>query len=250
MRAGSSRRKRGERVEPVPDAQLGVLVGCGGSLLRAGYRALLLTSSRLAVAGEADTGDEVVRLARQLGPDAVLLHVGIADCDCVETVRRLRADPSVPVVVLSATEDDERVFGALRAGATGVLSEDATAEGLVRAVEVAARGDAVLSPGLMRHLIVELISRPEPSHPAGELLAGLTPREREVVRLVARGLSNAEIAERLVLSPATARTHVSRAMVKLGARDRAQLVVFAYQSELLRQPSRGEPTSAVRPPAR
>ena len=126
----------------------------------------------------------------------------------------------------------------LRAGATGVVSKDAAPDQLVRAIEIATRGDAVLSPALTRRLIGELVSRPEPSRPCDKLVAGLTAREREVVALVARGLSNDEIAKQLVVSSATARTHVSRAMVKLRARDRSQLVVFAYESRLLSQPSR------------
>jgi DNA-binding NarL/FixJ family response regulator len=220
----------------VPDEELKVLIACSQSLVSAGYRALLETGSGIAVAGEAHYGQEAVELARQLRPDAVLMDIEISDCGCVEATSRLCADPGVPVLLLSALDDDERIFGALRAGATGVLSKDMAPDELVRAVEVATRGDAVLSPGLTRRLIAALVSRPEPTRPARNLLGGLTSREREVVALVALGLSNDEIAERLVVSSATARTHVSRAMVKLRARDRAQLVVFAYESELLAQP--------------
>jgi DNA-binding NarL/FixJ family response regulator len=224
-------------LRPVADADTRVLVACGESLRRAGYRAVLEGGARIAVAGEAATGHEAIELARQLRPDAVLLDIGISDYDCMETTQRLTADSGVPVIVMSALKDDERVFGALRAGATGVLSKDAAPGDVIKAIEVATRGDAVLSPGLTRRLISELVSRPEPSRPSGTLLAGLTAREREVVSLVAMGLSNEEIAERLVVSSATSRTHVSRAMVKLRARDRAQLVVFAYESGLLVQPS-------------
>jgi len=215
-----------------------VLVACGESLRRAGYRALLEGGGGIVVAGEAATGHEAVELARQLLPDAVLVDTCISEYDSTETTQRLCADPAVPVIVLSALEDDERVFDALRAGATGVLAMDTALADLIKAIEVATRGDAVLSPRLTRRLISELVSRPEPSRPSGTLLAGLTAREREVVSLVAMGLSNDEIAEQLVVSSATARTHVSRAMVKLQARNRAQLVVFAYETGLVVQPSR------------
>ena len=224
-------------LHPVPEVQLTVLIACGESLLRAGYRALLEGGPRIAVTGDAQSGREAVELARKLRPDAVLMDIEISDFGCIEATSKLCADPGVPVMLLSALDDDERIFGALRAGATGVLSKDTAPDELVSAVEAATRGDAVLSPGLTRRLIAALVSRPEPMRPAGKLLAGLTSRERQVVTLVARGLSNDEIAEQLVVSPATARTHVSRAMVKLRARDRAQLVVFAYQSALLAQPS-------------
>jgi len=223
-------------LRPVADVETRVLVACGESLRRAAYRAVLQAGARIAVAGEATTGREAVELASQLRPDAVLLDIDISDHDCAETTRRLSADPGVPVIVLSAREDDERVFGALRAGATGVLSKNTAPEDVIKAIEVATRGDAVLSPCLTRRLISELVSAPEPSRPSSSLLAGLTAREREVVSLVATGLSNDEIAERLVVSSATARTHVSRAMVKLRARDRAQLVVFAYENGLMVQP--------------
>jgi DNA-binding NarL/FixJ family response regulator len=192
----------------------------------------------MAVIGDAQCGQEAVELARQLRPDAVLMDMDIWDFGCIEATSKLCADPGVPVILLSALDDDQRIFDALRAGATGVLSKDTAPDELVRAVEAATRGDAVLSPSLTRRLIAALVSRPEPARPAGNLLAGLTSRERQVVTLVALGLSNGEIAEQLVVSSATARTHVSRAMVKLRARDRAQLVVFAYESELLAQPSR------------
>jgi DNA-binding NarL/FixJ family response regulator len=219
----------------VPDAETRVLIACGQSLSRAGYRAVLEARTGIAVAGEADCGDEALGLARLLRPDVVVMDVDISDCGCVEATEQLCADPGVPVILLSGLDEGERVFGALRAGATGVLSQDTAPDQLVRAIEIATRGDAVLSPALTRRLIGELVSRPEPSRPCGKLLAGLTAREREVVALVARGLSNDEIAKQLVVSSATARTHVSRAMVKLRARDRAQLVVFAYESRLLIQ---------------
>jgi DNA-binding NarL/FixJ family response regulator len=223
-------------LRPVPDVQLKVIVACSHSLLRAGYRALL-AGQGIAVAGEAQHGHETVELSRQVRPDAVLIDIGLADFDCVETIKQLRADREVPVILLTAVDDDERIFGALRAGATGVLLKDTAPRELVRAIQIATHGDAVLSPGITRRLLGALVSPSEPTRSASKLLDRLTSREREVVALVARGLSNDEIAGQLVVSPATARTHVSRAMVKLHARDRAQLVVFAYESDLLAGPS-------------
>lgn len=220
----------------MPDAERRVLLACGQSLLRAGYRAVLDAGAGIAVAGEAEDGEGAVDLARQLRPDAVVMDVDLPGC--VEATHQLCADPGAPVILLSGLEGDDRLFGALRAGATGVLSKDTAPDQLVRAIEIATRGDAVLSPAVTRRLIGELVSRPESGRPCGKLVAGLTAREREVVALVARGLSNDEIAKQLVVSCATARTHVSRAMVKLRARDRAQLVVFAYESRLLIQPFR------------
>jgi DNA-binding NarL/FixJ family response regulator len=234
--AGTARSDLVSTLRAVPDVQLKVVVACSHSLLRAGYRALL-AGAGIAVAGEAQHGQETVELSRQVRPDAVVIDIGLSDFDCVETTKRLRADPEVPVILVSALDDDERIFGALRAGATGVLSKDTAPHELVRAIEIATDGDAVLSPGITRRLVAALVSRSEPARPASKLLASLTAREREVVALVARGLSNDEIAGELVVSPATARTHVSRAMVKLHARDRAQLVVFAYESGLLAGPS-------------
>jgi DNA-binding NarL/FixJ family response regulator len=223
-------------LRPVPDAETRVLIACGQSLLRAGYRAMLDAGAGIAVAGEAEDGEGAVDLARQLRPDAVVMDVDLPGC--VEATEQLCADSAAPVILLSGLDEDERLFGALRAGATGVLSKDTAPDQLVRAIEIATRGDAVLSPALTRRLIGELVSRPEPGRPCDKLVAGLTAREREVVALVARGQSNDEIAKQLVVSSATARTHVSRAMVKLRARDRSQLVVFAYESRLLSQPSR------------
>jgi DNA-binding NarL/FixJ family response regulator len=224
-------------LRPVPDPDTRVLIACGESLRCAGYRAVLDGARGISVAGEATTGREAVELASQLRADAVVMDICIADYDCIEATQRLSAEPGVPVIVLSALEEDERIFAAIRAGATGVLSKDTAPADMIKAIEVATRGDAVLSPGLTRRLIAELVSRPEPCRPSGTRLERLTAREREVVSLVAMGLSNDEIAEQLVVSSATARTHVSRAMVKLQARDRAQLVVFAYETGLVVQPS-------------
>jgi DNA-binding NarL/FixJ family response regulator len=216
-----------------------VILSEGEALVRAGLRALLEEDGTIAVVGEAATGEEALDLAGQLKPDVVLLDAGLPGLDSVETTRRLLADSGVPVMLLATSEADDHTFAALRAGASGVLLKDTEPSELVRAVAVLARGDALLSPSFTRRLIADFASRPEPIQPNDERVAVLTAREREVVALVAMGLSNGEIAEELVLSPATARTHVSRAMVKLGARDRSQLVVFAYNSGLVLQPAAG-----------
>jgi DNA-binding NarL/FixJ family response regulator len=218
----------------IPDAELRVLIACGPSLVRAGYRALLEAERGVAAAGEARCGAEAIELAARLRPDAVLMDVGIADCDCIEATSRLSDARGLAVILVNVgDDDDEYVAGALRAGATGVLSKESGPDELVHAIEVAVDGGAVLPPALTRRLIAAFVSEPEPTRPAGDGLAGLTAREREVVALVALGLSKDEIAGQLVVSSATARTHVSRSMVKLRARDRAQLVVFAYESDLL-----------------
>jgi len=216
-----------------------VILSEGEALVRAGLRALLEEDGTVTVVGEAATGEEVLDLAGRLKPDVVLLDAGLPGLDSVETTRRLLADSGVPVMLLATSEADDHTFAALRAGASGVLLKDTEPSELVRAVAVLARGDALLSPSFTRRLIADFASRPEPIQPNDERVAVLTAREREVVALVAMGLSNGEIAEELVLSPATARTHVSRAMVKLGSRDRSQLVVFAYNSGLVLQPAAG-----------
>jgi DNA-binding NarL/FixJ family response regulator len=216
-----------------------VILSEGEALVRAGLRALLEEDGTVTVVGEAATGEEVLDLAGRLKPDVVLLDASLPGLDSVETTRRLLADSGVPVMLLATSEADDHTFAALRAGASGVLLKDTEPSELVRAVAVLARGDALLSPSFTRRLIADFASRPEPIQLNDERVAVLTAREREVVALVAMGLSNGEIAEELVLSPATARTHVSRAMVKLGARDRSQLVVFAYNSGLVLQPAAG-----------
>jgi DNA-binding NarL/FixJ family response regulator len=214
-----------------------VLIADGQALVRAGFRALLEPGGRISVVGEAATGEEAVAKARRLRPDVVLLDATLPGLDCVEATGRILADPGIAVMLLTATELDERIFATLRAGARGLLLKDTDPAELVRAIELLARGDALLSPSLTRRLIAELASVPDPQLPSSELLDELTPREREVVGLVALGLSNADIAERLVISPATSKTHVSRAMLKLGAHDRAQLVVFAFHAGLAVAPA-------------
>jgi DNA-binding NarL/FixJ family response regulator len=211
-----------------------ILIADGQELVRAGFRVLLEGEGRMNVVGEAATGEDAIELTRRIRPEVVLVDASLPGLDCVEVTRRMLADSRVAVMLLTASDSDKRVFAALRAGASGVLVKDTEPAELVRGIHALARGDASLSPGLARRLIAELVSRPQPGMPSDGLLDELTPREREVVVLVATGLTNDEIAERLVVTPATAKTHVSRAMIKLHARDRAQLVVFAYETGLVR----------------
>jgi DNA-binding NarL/FixJ family response regulator len=212
-----------------------VVIADDQSLVRAGFRALLAEEPDVAVVGEASDGDHAVRLARRERPDVVLMDIRMPGLDGLAATRQITTDPAlagVRVVVLTTFELDEYVAEALRAGATGFLLKSTDPAELVRAVRVVAAGDALLSPSITRRVIEQFATRG--AGPPPRQLAELTDREREVVTLVGTGLSNDEIAARLVVSPATAKTHVSRAMIKLGARDRAQLVVFAYEAGLVR----------------
>ncbi len=213
-----------------------VLLADDQVLVRAGFRALLDAQDGIEVVGEAGDGVQAVRLAATLVPDVVLMDIRMPGLDGLAATRQIAADnrlDQVRIVILTTFELDEYVFEALRVGASGFLVKDTEPADLIRAVRAVASGDALLSPGVTRRLIEQFAAHAKQPRPSPEL-ATLTDREREVMALVAAGLSNDEIAERLVVSPATAKTHVSRAMVKLGARDRAQLVVFAYESGLVK----------------
>jgi len=236
-----------------------VLLADDQALVRAGFRALLESADDISVVAEAQNGGAAVALVRELTPDVVLMDLNMPEVDGLTATGRITGDPSlaaVKVVVLTTFDDDEHVFAALRAGASGFLVKDIEPEELLQAVRVVARGDALLAPSVTRSLIAAFARQPvqAPAAPAagagagpgtpgassGDVravarqvgLASLTDREREVVALVAAGLSNDEIAARLVVSPLTAKTHVSRSMTKLAARDRAQLVVIAYEHGL------------------
>ncbi|MEV4973806.1 response regulator transcription factor [Streptomyces scopuliridis] len=213
-----------------------VLLADDQSLVRAGFRALLAAQPDIEVAGEAADGEEALRRVRELSPDVVLMDIRMPLLDGLAATRRITEDgrlDQVKVVMLTTFELDEYVFEAIRSGASGFLVKDTEPDELLRAVRAVVEGDALLSPGVTRRLIAEFASRSKAPTGIAEL-AALTEREREVMALVGIGLSNEEIARRLVVSPLTAKTHVSRTMVKLGARDRAQLVVLAYESGLVR----------------
>jgi DNA-binding NarL/FixJ family response regulator len=213
-----------------------VLLADDQSLVRAGFRALLDAQPDIEVAGEAADGQVAVRAVRELRPDVVLMDIRMPLLDGLAATRRITDDESlseVRVVMLTTFELDEYVFEAIRSGASGFLVKDTEPDELLRAVRAVVAGDALLSPGVTRRLIAEFAARSkEPA--TDDALDRLTEREREVLALVGIGLSNEEIARRLVVSPLTAKTHVSRTMVKLGVRDRAQLVVLAYESGLVR----------------
>ncbi|QFZ18944.1 response regulator [Saccharothrix syringae] len=204
-------------------------------LIRSGFRALLDVEDDIEVVAEAGDGAEGVALAGRHLPDIALLDVRMPGVDGIEATRRIAADPAlaaVRVVILTNYGFDEHVFHALRAGAAGFLVKDVQPEDFLHAIRVVARGEAMLAPSITRRLIDRFVSRPLTTG-ADDRLRELTNREREAVALVAQGLSNDEVAERMVITPLTAKTHVNRAMTKLHARDRAQLVVLAYESGLV-----------------
>jgi DNA-binding NarL/FixJ family response regulator len=201
-------------------------------LVRTGFRLFLETHDDLEVVGEAGDGAEAIERARQLRPEVILMDIRMPRMDGVDATARLTSagiEPPPRVLVLTTFDLDEYVFGALRAGAAGFLLKDAPRERLVEAIRVVHGGDALLSPSITRRLIEDFAARTDPLEPPPALLESLTPREREVLVLVARGLSNGEIAERLVVTEATVKSHVGSVLLKLGLRDRVQAVVFAYE---------------------
>ena len=213
-----------------------VLLADDQALVRAGFRSLLDAADDIEVVGEASDGEEAVRLASELEPDVALMDIRMPGLDGLAATRAIVEDESlgdVKIVILTTFGLDEYVFEAIRSGASGFLVKDTEPEELIQAVRVVAGGDALLSPSVTKRLLAEFATHAKEPPPA-DGLDELTEREREVVALVGEGLSNQEIAERLFLSPATAKTHVSRAMSKLRVRDRAQLVVIAYESGLVR----------------
>ncbi|GLZ11933.1 DNA-binding response regulator [Actinomadura sp. NBRC 104425] len=213
-----------------------VLLADDQTLVRAGFRSILEGEDDIEVVAEAADGQTAVDLAARLRPRVVLMDIRMPVLDGLEATRRIVSDPrltDVKVVILTTFDLDDYVYGAIKAGASGFLVKDTEPPELIHGVRVVARGDALLAPTVTRRLIAEFAARITQPPPAVELNS-LTDREREVLELVAAGLSNEEIAERLVLSPATAKTHVSRILAKLGARDRAQLVVLAYESGMIR----------------
>jgi DNA-binding NarL/FixJ family response regulator len=213
-----------------------VLLADDQDLVRAGFRALLDAQDDIEVVGEAGDGDEAVQLARRHRPDVVLMDIRMPGTDGLAATRTIAADDrlaDVRIVILTTFELDEYVFEAVRAGASGFIVKHTKPVELLAAVRAVAAGDALLSPSVTRRLIREFAARTRDA-PRPPALDTLTEREREIMALVAEGLTNHEIAERLVVSPLTVKTHVSHTMVKLGARDRIQLVVFAYQSGLAR----------------
>jgi DNA-binding NarL/FixJ family response regulator len=206
------------------------------ALIREGFRAILERSDDLVVVGEASDGLDAVSMTGRLKPDVVVMDVRMPRLDGIEATARITADPQLAgtrVLVVTTYEVDEYVFAALRAGASGFLLKDLEPDELRRAVRIVADGNALLAPRVTRRLIEEFTARPVRDSAVTERLGRLTARETEIVVLVGRGLSNDEIADRLQISAATAKTHVARAMLKLGARDRAQLVVFAYDAGLV-----------------
>jgi DNA-binding NarL/FixJ family response regulator len=207
------------------------------ALVRSGFAALLDAEEDIAVVGEAADGYEAVRLATRERPDVLLMDIRMPGLDGIGATRQIAAIrdlADVHVIILTTFELDEYIFEAIRAGAAGFLVKDTDAAELLRAVRVVAAGEALLSPAVTRRLIAEFAARTANATPPVPGIADLTAREREVVTLIATGLSNADIAGRIYVSQSTVKTHVGRAMIKLGARDRAQLVVFAYQAGLVR----------------
>ena len=205
-------------------------------LIRTGLRAMIEHAEDLELVGEAEDGHQAIELARRQRPDVVLMDIRMPRLDGIEATRRITSDThlgGVRVLILTTFDLDEYVYAAIKAGASGFVLKDAPPEEVIDAIRIVARGDALLAPSITRRLIEDLAARPDPDRAPPPELGALTDREREVLALVGRGRSNGEIAEQLFMSPATAKTHVSHVMTKLDARDRAQLVVLAYESGLV-----------------
>jgi len=221
-----------------------VLIADDDDLMRAGLVELLSGEPEIEIVGEASTGREAVERARRLHPDVVLMDVRMPDLDGIEATRELtRAAPRARVLILTTFEQDDYVFGALRAGASGFLLKRARPEELVAAVHTIARGDSLLSPSVTRRVIDRMAQQPIPELADQAKLAELTPREREVLELVARGLSNREIATELVVEESTIRSHIKRILMKLELRSRVQIVIFAYETGV----NRPAPAAGRRP---
>jgi DNA-binding NarL/FixJ family response regulator len=218
-----------------------IVVADDHDVVRSGFTSLLETQPEFTVVGTARDGAEAVRVGRQLEPDVVLMDVRMPGMDGIEATRQLTASEAagIRILILTTFDLDEYVYEALRAGASGFLLKDVTAEVLFHAVRVIAAGDALLAPGITRRLINEFAQRSDQTPPPAFGLEELTPRETQVLQLIAEGLSNSEIADRLVVTEETVKTHVSRILGKLGLRDRTQAVVFAYETGLVVPGSRG-----------
>ncbi|MBO2456407.1 response regulator [Actinomadura violacea] len=203
-------------------------------LIRAGLRVLMADTPDMEIVGEAGTGAEAVALVEETRPDVVVMDIRMPDMDGIEATRRIE---TAHVLMLTTFDDDEYVYGSLRAGASGFLVKDMALEEILAAIRVVANGEALIAPSVTKKLIEEFAARPEPAPRAARPVDGVTEREREVLTLVGRGLSNQEIAAELVISVATAKAHVARLLAKLGARDRVQLVIIAYELGLVRPPA-------------
>ncbi|MER6313742.1 response regulator transcription factor [Streptomyces sp. NPDC001581] len=228
----------------VPARAVRVLLVDDQPLVRSGLRVLIADTADLEVVGEAGTGSEAVRLAAELRPDVVVMDIRMPGMDGIEATRLITegagtdGTESVRILVLTTFDEDDHVYGALRAGASGFAVKDMALEEILAAIRVVAAGDALIAPGVTRRLIADFVRRPGPpaAEPVLRSVAGITGREREVLTLVGRGRSNGEIAEELFISAATAKSHVSRLFTKLGARDRVQLVITAYEMGLVAAP--------------
>ncbi|MFF3673859.1 response regulator [Streptomyces sp. NPDC002120] len=228
----------------VPAGPVRVLLVDDQPLVRSGLRVLIADTADLEVVGEAGTGSEAVRLAAELRPDVVVMDIRMPGMDGIEATRLITegagtgGTESVRILVLTTFDEDDHVYGALRAGASGFAVKDMALEEILAAIRVVAAGDALIAPGVTRRLIADFVRQPAPpaAEPVLRSAAGITEREREVLTLVGRGRSNTEIAEELFISAATAKSHVSRLFTKLGARDRVQLVITAYEMGLVAAP--------------